>query len=271
MKKHWKLIVGILFLIGGIGCVTTDLGAFAFGVVVGCVLIAWEVLPQQLNKNKQKTISSTQQPFKNVSNHTPSSDDVDVKIPSKIDGATLAYHYSVPFETTEMDAAYKAALEKRWYLKASIINGKIHLFSDAVDLGILTQREDMLKDWIKRGDPYLIVLQHVNSESGCTVFLAFYRDKTKQYAYRQQSVVALVSYKSEEKQENMILNEGDEVEAVESFDNDVVTIESSLGPIGNLPRNIASRYLNEGAALIVFDHEEDDDNFKSRPYVRIYW
>lgn len=38
MKKNWKLIVGILFVIGGLGCLP-DIGATIFGIVVGAVLI----------------------------------------------------------------------------------------------------------------------------------------------------------------------------------------------------------------------------------------
>ena len=41
MKKNWKLLIGILFLAGGFGNVTSDIGAAAFGIIVGATLIFW--------------------------------------------------------------------------------------------------------------------------------------------------------------------------------------------------------------------------------------
>lgn len=200
-------------------------------------------------------------------------EEYDVIIPRRKDDATLAYHYSVHMSESNIDVAWKAAEEKRWYLTASVVDGDIHLFSGEDDIGILTERANMMKDWLRRGDPYLIVLENVNRETGCTVILAFYRDKKKQYGYREQSVVALVSYKSEEKQDNQAgMNEGDEVDAEEDYEkDDCVVINSDFGPIGNLPKKYARRFLDEGAALVVFDHSEEDNDFKDKPFVRIYW
>lgn len=199
--------------------------------------------------------------------------DYDVVIPSKKDGATLAYQYSVLMLESNIDAALKAAQDKQWYLTASIVDGNIHLFSGDDDLGALIQRADMMKDWLRRGDPYLAILENVNSETGCTVRLVFYRDKKQQYANREQSVVALVSYKSEEKQDNLAgLEEGDEVDAEEDYEKeDCIIVSSTFGPIGNLPKKYAKRFIEDGADLVVFDHSEEEDDFKEKPFVRIYW
>lgn len=173
----------------------------------------------------------------------------------------------------DQDVALKAAQGKQWYLTASIVDGGIHLFSGDADLGVLNERADMMQDWLRRGDPYLAILERINSETGCTVRLVFYRDKKQQYANREQSVVALVSYKSEEKQENIAcLNEGDELDAEEDFEkDDCVVVSALLGSIGNLPQKHAKRFIDEGAALVVFDHSEEDDDFKDKLFVRIYW
>ena len=38
---NWQIIVGAIFLIGGIGNITSNIGAFFFGTIVGAVLILW--------------------------------------------------------------------------------------------------------------------------------------------------------------------------------------------------------------------------------------
>ena len=57
MKRSWKLIIGTLFLIGGSGCVASDIGAAAFGIIVGVALISWWLL----DRKKQYTISTDEQ------------------------------------------------------------------------------------------------------------------------------------------------------------------------------------------------------------------
>ena len=238
-----------------------------------------EASPQE---GQPSEASQSQQPIRHY--YTPSTDlpkptqptkeeEYDVVIPSEKGDATLAHQYSIHMPESNIDIAWKAAEEKRWYLTASIVDGNIHLFSGDDDIGILNERANMMKDWLRRGDPYLIILENVNSETGCTVRLVFYRDQKKQYANCEQSVVALVSYKSEAKQDNQAgMMDGEEVEARRNYKKDnCVVISAAFGPIGNLPKMYAKRYIEEGAALVVLDHCEVDDDYKDKPFVRIYW
>lgn len=42
--------------------------------------------------------------------------------------------------------------------------------------------------------------------------------------------------------------------------------------IGSLPKKYARRFIDKGAALIVFDHDEPvEDSDAVEPYVKIYW
>lgn len=198
----------------------------------------------------------------------------DVLIPEKKNGAPLAYRYSVPFVPSDFDAVLEAAKAERWYLTAKQIGRDIHLLSKETDLGILTERATMVSDWLMRGDPYLAILESVSSETGCTVMLVFYRDKQKYNAYREQTVVALTGYKGEAKQEQLLyLNPGDELELEEDYEQEGRVIVLSCGSeIGYLPKKYADRFVGEGAALTVFDHDEPvEDSDASKPYVKIYW
>lgn len=38
---NWQIIVGVLFMLGGIGNITTSFGAFLFGVLIGVAFILW--------------------------------------------------------------------------------------------------------------------------------------------------------------------------------------------------------------------------------------
>lgn len=40
---NWQIIVGIIFLIGGIGNITSNIGAFFFGTIVGAALLYWGI------------------------------------------------------------------------------------------------------------------------------------------------------------------------------------------------------------------------------------
>lgn len=57
---NWQIIVGIIFLIGGFGSITTDIGTFFFGLVVGAVLLAWGLKRKGGLKKSNKTTEQCQ-------------------------------------------------------------------------------------------------------------------------------------------------------------------------------------------------------------------
>lgn len=310
MKKNWKIVVGVVFLVGGFGCIGSDIGAAIFGIVVGVVFTAWWILGHKKASDKKSAVEqqitrpispvehtgmqvksaptqqAASQPAAQIAPKTAvkvtprptvqtnhKTEDI-VRIPDKKDGAALAYRYSVPFVPSDLDAVLSAAKVERWYLSAKQVGKEIHLFSEETDLGVLTERVEMVSDWLRRRDPYLAILERINSETGCTVMLVFYRDKQKYNAHREQTIVALTGYKSDEKQYRIsVLEAGEELEAEEDYEKEDRVVVSYMGDIiGSLPKKYALRFINEGAALIVFDHcDEDEDTFICKPFVKIYW
>ncbi len=202
----------------------------------------------------------------------PKKEKYDIVIPSQKNGAPLAYKYSVDFLLTNRDALEKNVTNNEWMLEPKEIDGKIHLFSNDSDIGILKQKEDMLFDWIRRNDPYLLCIESVKSDSDTgKAFLVFYRDKRKGNEWREQTVVALTAFKSQYKQELiMFLSEGEELQIEEDFDDHVI-VSSAGEEIGRLPAKYAKRYLQDGVYAVFFETSEETDDFKEKPYVRIYW
>ena len=206
----------------------------------------WAVKKHRIkNSNRQTSLSRSL-----CLNHPkPKPEDI-FHIPYKKDGAPLAYKYNVSFSLS--DVGISDIFKNQPQLIAKQIDQDIHLFSGDIDLGVLIERADMVSDWLRRGDPYLAVVNQVINES-CHITLAFYRDKQKQYEGREQTVTALTGYKAEQKQ-------------------DTITCLTAGDVIGSLPKKYAVRFIKEGAALIIFDHyDEDEDTFIAKPFVKIYW
>lgn len=297
MKKNLKIIIGAIFLIGGFGCISSDIGAAIFGIVVGIALIAWWITGRKRSSDKWDTVSPTptvplgptpekqprsadkksdQEPADTTSTAplkpTPTKQP---SFPYKKDGAPEAYRYRIAFTSSVSDVVSRAIQDERWYLSAVIESGKVHLFLDGNDLGSLPEHADMMMDWLKHGDPYMAAIEEDKSGSGFVVTLVFYRDKQKYYAHKEQTIVALTGYKSEGKQDAIsVLEEGEELATEEDFEKEdrVFIVSRSGDPIGSLPKKYARRVLEEGAALIIFDHEEPiEDSDDVKPYVKIYW
>lgn len=68
MKKNWKLIVGIFFIICGFSCLP-NIGETACGVVIGAVLVYLWFKPRKSSKAQaeQIVLNMKQFPPKNVS------------------------------------------------------------------------------------------------------------------------------------------------------------------------------------------------------------
>lgn len=278
-KKQPKKKKYILFpVISVLGVLKGSLGslliALACFIVWRRLLSKQETSVQKPASSKQTIVSPSVVPEPVVPEPTKSRDDVTV--PSKIGNCSIAYKYSVPFDLINEEAALSAAQEGRWELTAADIDGTMYLLSDNIQIGTLTARVDMLRDWIKHDEPYRIYIERLSDEKGCTAFIVFYRDKISHYAWCEQSVVALTSFSIESKQDSIgSLSENDEIYLEEHDTTDGAVVVSDLfgDPIGRLPKKYATRFLEDGARFACVDHIEEDEehDFALKPYIRIYW
>lgn len=259
-----KLIIcaalGILFLIVGF---TQKGGAAVLGVIIGLGLLAWPCLAVYKKMKSSKSTTTVAQKRESKPAFTA---------PGQIDGAFLKYRYSVNMEVTNYTALLNAAKQEQWQLSPKLIGDAVHLFAGNADVGIIRERADMIKDWIRHGDPYIAAIQNLNTETkDCTVFLGFYQDRRKGQEYREQSVVTLQPIKNEEKQLLLsLMSPGFELDFDE--DDDRVYVMDGTDRLGRLPRAIEKKYIDTGAFGVFFEgQEEDDETGAVTPSVRIYW
>lgn len=191
--------------------------------------------------------------------------------PERINGAPLAYQYSVCVNVTNKFVLKRMLEENSWDLTAEQENGLILLSNHGEILGTLTDRINMMSDWLQRGDPYKIVLQCTSEWSACNALLCFYRDKRKSLARCEQSVVSLKHCRSDESQEEIQFCEnGDELD-IEEWENGSACVYRCGEIIGRLPAAVAKRYFEEDAEGIFFESAQEDDGGVLTPSVRIYW
>lgn len=103
----------------------------------------------------------------------------DVIIPERLNGAPREYVYHVNIELLDRNTLEQMDADNSWDLIPELVGETIMLKNRGSILGRLLDRVDMLSDWMQRGDPYIIVLEHADESQTCKAVLAFYRDKRK--------------------------------------------------------------------------------------------
>ena len=202
-----------------------------------------------------------------------------------VDGASRQYRYEFEFTPTDEDAegvlwALTGASRRTAHeLAPQIANDRVELLFNGVLVGYTLFKFDMFSDWVNREDPLKIYLLEADRDAG--IFRAavdFYQDRRKKNSWREQSVVALSSFKSRDKQEVIAaLSCGQELDVDDSADSaDHVEVCYQGEAIGNLPSDVKRRVLDEGLTLVTFEKsvavgETTDGDAIEKPFVRIYW
>ncbi len=201
-----------------------------------------------------------------------------ITVPKRVGNQILLYYYhKVRFRPNEnaQTIAEQIAASSKFELSIAMDDNRAVLSSCTGCLGTLMDRTNMVRDWLSRGDLVRVWLEHCGDHEN-VVFLAFYRDEEKRLSDHECSAsIKLIRYQNQDAQFNMLgLDPGDKLSFEEDIDhngNEIVWVADG-GAIGALPKTYAQRYLSEGASAVFLDHiEEDVENFKSIPFVKIYW
>lgn len=198
------------------------------------------------------------------------------RFPHLLNGQNLVYQYggvsAIPNAETRRLASEIASSES-WELEFLQKDDQIFLLKDGVTLGQLAERVEMVSDWLQRQELVRVFLNRLDSASNLQVQLAFYRDEKKRLSHRETTICKLTHCGGEDRQmEISCLEVGELLSFEEDFDsNDLVWIVAS-DYIGALPKRIASRYLDEGAAAVFVEAlETNEETYKITPHVKIYW
>lgn len=129
----------------------------------------------------------------------------------------------------------------------------------------------MAKDWIEKGRPYKVVFSNYGIEKNeFKVCLAFYWDKRKSNAWREQEIFPLCHYRSDDAQEGLLLASMSDFAGAElDVDEDTGAVERNGFYIGKIPKKILQRIDEEGFYDLFGEELQQEDGFV--PTVRIFW
>lgn len=198
-----------------------------------------------------------------------------VSIPHRIGDCVRSYYYPKVKFSPSSDAERLALTMQEtgeWEVTLQQEDSKIVVYYHGDLLGELLEKEDMVKDWLKRNDPMFCALGNFGN-SGNYLALAFYRDEQKRLSSRESTVVKLIRCTNEEAQLNLTgAEEGDKLDLEEDYEHeDSVVVLLDGAEIGALPKRQAAKYMEEGCAGVFLDHLDMDDNCRDIPYVKIFW
>ena len=280
--QTWRWILCILFGLSALSCLAGIKEDLFVGIVmfVCCGAIAFFLCPKAPIYKKKTKIEKTTA----TNPITPDYDFIQTPfsktylgdiLPKLKNNVPMAYSYLIAYTFKRADLLLTSHAPD-WKLTANIVNGELHLFSSGTDLGeFCHKRAEMLNDWIRRDEPYEIIVRSQKSETEFDLLLGFYRDKKQYYQHREQELVKLVSYKSSSKQGALsCASAGEEVKIEEDFDGGIYVFCNGEA-IGKLPAKVQRRFEDEGIACVYLEkiEEEETDDFITVcvPTVRIYW
>lgn len=195
-------------------------------------------------------------------------------IPRKVENIPLAYRrFQTGIISQQLSLYEQMQKSGDFSVSAEEKDGKILLYYHQNQYALINdiKAEEMIKDWMKNAEPFLI---YANSPN--TVYVALYRDKRLKLANHEHSVIKLTAFSSNSKQETIsFLEEGEELDLEEDYDNngnDIVMVFGQGEEIGRLPKKHAAKVIIEGAAGCFLHHIETDvEKDKYIPFVEIYW
>ncbi len=296
-KKVWValIIVGIigfifsLTLLFGDSKITGGIGLVIYALIIIAGFsknLGEKVQPNAPEKRSAaKKEKSKKEKFKkgkpqvNISN--PSKEKISYIKHSCYNNTSLSYDYISDFTPVNLEAIHAlvsdCSSQTNHQFKWELCDNKVKLMYGGVHAGDLYFKHDMFSDYAKRGDSVVVYLNEADDATGdYKVEIAFFRDKKKQYKYREQTVVALTAYKSDDCQDIISAMEyGDEIE-IERDDENENYIAVYGERIGNIPSKIIKRLEEQEPVYVIFEkaiavaqREDYTDIFE--PYIRIYW
>lgn len=286
-----EIIIGAFFILLTLGALAS--GLIVFGIIlfiIGALLIVIGVRTSGKARNNRTSASDsvTESPATEpitrdvppiIRNHDVEGHRPYIDIPKVIDNLVLVYCYiNVAFKPCDSSESAVQSMKADNKYELSIVQDETSFCVEYNNtrLGTITDRVDMVRDWLKRNDLIRSWLTNYG-ESGNTIALAFYRDEQARLSYRETSVVKLTRCYNEEMQDMVrTLQVGEKLDLEESSNWEVpdgtveVTVLGAL--VGALPKKAANRYLDEGAAAAFVDHiDYDYEKDKDIPYIKIYW
>lgn len=259
MRITWKLIVGAIFILAG-------LGGFKSSVIgaIACLIIgAWLLYSHFRPSSKKQERQSTSEPH--PQQESAQDERKIVHIPSKIDGKSVRYKYndvelftpdgtkirSMPVCGDAVELVFEPDNVYDNRAIKAVVNGE---FVGYMHKGRL---QDMIHDFKDAGLPIFSYVSSVGDH--IRIYIAFYKNKMRSTDYKAYT---LVSNKKEDMQDAIdCCEEGDDVEYDYDYDKEKY-LATSGGDIGYFPKS-ANEILSEDPDAYVLEIAEDENGVRS--------
>lgn len=191
----------------------------------------------------------------------------EIRVPQRINGAPLTYHYDDVAVTAYDENVYCAEwLDVRAPITLQLAPDRgaraVLLLMDGHPFAYLegTKLADMAIDWVNREDPYFVALRHLSSaDQKISVFLGFYRKRVAANSKEYK----LVSNKNSEMQAYILCcSEGDECSLDFDFEKEKYLVSSEGLEIGYLPKSAGTLVEDVGedeVAVFISSIDLDDE------------
>lgn len=193
------------------------------------------------------------------------------KAPKFYKGCVMVYHYPrVRAIAINRAAIEQMALEKDFSIELVIDGGEIVGMKYGGPVIQMAARQDMCRDWIRRGDPIFCEIANLTAESE-HVILGFYRDEESRLDGKPYTLCKLISCRSADKQDAIAcLDDGEALYLDEDDDGRLSVWAFPFDELGRLPAKF-TKYDKSDFTAIVYDHGEDDSSSDAIiPFVRVY-
>lgn len=289
MKNNWRIIVGTLLIIGGLGNFSKDILTAIFGIIIGAILFAWHFISKRTSSTQK---ASTNKPSENKA-VTQTAAEAPKILRSKLSLASRHENYFMVYRYPNVKLAIDPALD----LETLPVGNQIEIHTEPeneyddkavyVELGekkigyIYKGRlQDMIWDFIKRDDHIVGLLKTVDVENRIVeVELGFLKDIEKIKQSRESITAKLIKTSKKDffdkpRSENLeFVNNGDCVDLEYNEDSETYIVASEFGDeLGELSKSISEKIQNSRSAntLAIIDAIEENEDGKIEAKVLLY-
>lgn len=193
------------------------------------------------------------------------------KTPKFYRGGVMVYYYPrVRAIATDRAAIEQMAMDWDFSVDLTIDGDEIVGLNRGKPVLKMAARQDMCRDWIRRGDPIYCVISNL-TEGNEHVTLGFYRDEETRLEGKPYTLCKLTSCRSSDAQDAIaFLDDGEALYLEEDDRGRFCVCAFPFDDIGALPAKF-TKYDKSDFAAIIYDHgDEDEDSDVIIPYVRVY-
>lgn len=193
------------------------------------------------------------------------------RTPKFYKGGVMVYYYArVRAIAINRASIEQMALDEDFSIELAIDGDEIVGMKYGGPVIQMASRQDMCRDWIRRGDPIYCVIANLTANSE-HVTLAFYRDEEARLEGKPYTLCKLTSCRSSDAQDAIAcLDDGEALYLEEDDRGRFCVCAFPYDDIGVLPAKF-TKYDKSDFAAIIYDHgDEDGDSDVIIPYVRVY-